>query len=470
MGNDVRLGIDVACTAQHQASLADEEGRFLWQGWRFRTSPGDLERLWAKIPDDASVTVVMEPTRNAWVLLAGWLQGMGAKVSVVPPEQSADLRDYLNKHTKTDRLDSKMLARMPMLHPEGLRQVDSLGPADALKRAVRMRSTLVKQRSAMASRVDSLVELLGPHWAGLFGTTSYGKTGIAVLGRYANPYALKRLGRSRLSKVVAKASRGHWGDDKADEILTAANTSIALWIHGGLDFDELASDIATEIRMLETFDTEIAVLDDRIEDLYDHADPAGIVLSAPGIGVTLAAGILGRTGDFNRFHNLKGVRAFTGMVPKIEQSGNEDHNKGITKSGDPGLRQALFLAADHARKVDPTLAAHYQRLYEEKGKHHTSAVCTIATVLITRIAACWRAGEHYELRDTDGRVITQTQGREICATRYRIDPNTRPAKRSRTATTKLKGTGQRKKESPSAPATDPPPTNLPEPDKPLDTR
>ena len=110
MGNDVRLGIDVACTAQHQASLSDETGVFLWQGWKFTTSPKDLERLWSKIPDDVTVTVVMEPTRNAWVPLAGWLQGMGAKVSVVPPEQSADLRDYYNKHTKTDRLDSKMLA------------------------------------------------------------------------------------------------------------------------------------------------------------------------------------------------------------------------------------------------------------------------------------------------------------------------------------------------------------------------
>ena len=94
----VRLGIDVACTAKHQASLADETGRFLWQGWRFRTSPAELDALWAKIPDGLQVHVVMEPTRNAWVPLAAWLQAKGAAVSVVPPEQSADLRDYYNKH------------------------------------------------------------------------------------------------------------------------------------------------------------------------------------------------------------------------------------------------------------------------------------------------------------------------------------------------------------------------------------
>jgi transposase len=456
MVNEVRLGIDVACTATHQASLADESGRFLWQGWRFRTVTADLETLWDKIPDGTRVVVVMEPTRNAWVPLAGWLQAKGAEVSVVPPEQSADLRDYYNKHTKTDRLDSKILARIPMLHPEGLRQIDSLGPADALKRAVRHRSSIQKRRTSAAMRIDALVELLGPDWAGLFGTVSYGKAVVAVLERYANPHALKKLGRSRLSKLLIRASRGHWREDKADEILAVADETLALWAAGGLDFDELADDIAIEIRLVKSFDAEIAVLDDRIEALYEHADPFGIVESVPGIGVVLAAGILGRSGDFNRFHSLAGVRAFTGLVPKIDQSGSEDKNKGLTKSGDPGLRQALFLAADLARKVDPTLAARYHRLYMDAGKHHNSAVCTLAAALVTRIAACWRNGQRYELRDTNGRIITETEGRAICATRYKIDPATRAARRNKTTPRKLKGTGQDKKESQSAPVANPP--------------
>jgi hypothetical protein len=39
------LGIDVACRAAHQASLADERGKFAWTGRRFRTAVADLERL-----------------------------------------------------------------------------------------------------------------------------------------------------------------------------------------------------------------------------------------------------------------------------------------------------------------------------------------------------------------------------------------------------------------------------------------
>ncbi len=83
--SEVRLGIDVACRADHRASLADERGEFIWSSWKFRTTTADLERLWTKIPDGAAVTVILEPTRNAWVPLSAWLQVRGATVILVPP-------------------------------------------------------------------------------------------------------------------------------------------------------------------------------------------------------------------------------------------------------------------------------------------------------------------------------------------------------------------------------------------------
>ncbi len=101
----LRLGIDIACRAAHQASLADESGNFLCTGRRFRTRADELEQLWAALPaptEPAEVTVVMEPTRNAWVPLAAWFRRKGAHVVIVPPERSADLRAYLSRHTKSD--------------------------------------------------------------------------------------------------------------------------------------------------------------------------------------------------------------------------------------------------------------------------------------------------------------------------------------------------------------------------------
>jgi transposase len=456
VGQKIKLGIDVACRADHQASCADGTGELLWSGWRFRTTPPDLERLWAKIPEGADVEVILEPTRNAWVPLAAWLQARGAKVVMVPPEQSADLRDYYNKHTKTDRLDSRVLARLPLLHPEGLRSIDHLGPAQPLLRAVRLRSSLVKRRTAVSVRLDALVELLGPTWGDVLGTGDYAMSALAVLERYADPRALKKLGRKRLTTLLIRASRGQWRESKADDLLLAAEESIELWSGGGLDFEELAADIASEVRLLRHLNGEISAMDDRIEALYDEADPKGIVVSTPGIGVTLSAAILGRLGDPDRFANLAGVRAFTGLVPKVDESGLERRHKGITKAGDPGLRESLFMAADLARKVDPALAERYRRLVVVEGGHHTSATCAVAAVLATRIAACWRRGETYVLRDVDGREITEAEGRAICSERYKISAAVRQARRNGVKAKKLKAGRGRKESTKAAPASSPP--------------
>ena len=441
----LHLGIDLACREAHRASLTDSAGRLVWRNRRFHTGSDPLEKLWAAVravDPDAPVTVVLEPTRNAWVPVASWLRGRGAVVELVPSEQAADLRRYYTKHVKNDRLDSELLARLPLLHPDGLLTTQTLGPAQAMHRGVGRRAKLVTRRTGCLQRLDALLELLGPQWFDAVGSDP-GKAALAVLERYADPQALLRLGKSRLTRLLIRTSRGAWREDKADQLLAAAKESLAIWAHGGLDFAELAEDIAAEARLVGHYTREIDLLEERLGAHYDTADPAGIIVSTPGVRDVLAAAILGRLGDAKRFRDLAGVRSYTGLVPGVEQSGLTDHRRGPTKAGDPVLRQALFLAADHARKADPTLAARYQRL-RAAGKHHNSALCTLAAVLITRIAACWRNDERYVIRDLDGNPITEEQGRVLCA-----------AMTPRTAATATPGTGRRSKESRSAPSTGP---------------
>lgn len=212
MVQELRLGIDVACRESHRAALADETGKIVWSNRRFTTTVDQLEALWAAVrgSGDTPVVVVMEPTRNAWVPLAAWLRARGAQVRMVPPEQSADLRKYYNKHTKTDRLDCELLARLPLLHPDGLLATPGLGPAEALRRAVGHRQSLIARRTGGLQRLDALLELLGPSWTAVLGTDP-GKAALRVLERYADPHALQRLGRARLSRLLIRASRGAWG-------------------------------------------------------------------------------------------------------------------------------------------------------------------------------------------------------------------------------------------------------------------
>ena len=135
-------------------------------------------------------------------------------------------------------------------------------------------------------------------------------------------------------------------------------------------------------------------------------------------------------------------------------------HKGITKAGDGVLRQALYMAAEHARRVDPTLAQRYYRLVMVEGKHHNSAICSVSAVLITRIAACWRKGELYQLRDEDGDTITEAEGRAACTDRFKIDPKVRASRRRITQAKVLKnrvaGRGRKASARKVAPATDPP--------------
>lgn len=427
---EIWLGIDVACRAAHQASCADGTGAMRFVGHRFRTDASELEALWAKLPPQASsVTVVMEPTRNAWVPLAAWFRRKGAAIVLVPAEQSADLRAYYSKHAKTDRLDSRILARLPLLHPDGLHTEETLGPGGPLKRAVKIRSGLVHRRSTAMHRLDALLELLGPGWTAAIGTDMT-LTALRFLAKYASPIRVRHLGQARLTEFFRRSSRGAWGAERAAALIAGARVTIELWGQDGMDFESLAEDIAAEARLALSLTDEITALDRRIARLYETADPAGIVRSAPGVGVIGAPQILGRLGDPTRFSSLAGVRAFSGLVPRQASSGLSAHSGGPTKAGDACLREALFICADHARKIDPTLAARYYRLMVESGRHHNSALCTIAAVLLTRIGSCVRAGATYELRDVDGRPITEAEGRRICAERYRVPTSVRVARRT----------------------------------------
>jgi len=449
------LGIDVAVRAAHQAALT-RDGATVWRGRRFWTRPADLEKLWTDLDlaDPGELTVVIEPTRNAWIVIAEWFRRRGAKVVMVPTTQSADLRKYYSKHTKNDRIDSELLARLPLLHPEGLREYSGQGPADPLRRLVKQRSTMVKRRVAVYARLDALVELLGPAWYAVLGS-NYGLASLEFLARYADPNAVIRLGQARLARFLIARSRGAWREDHAAGLVAAAKETLALWGPGGMDFAELAEDIAHEAEQALFLTRQIKQIDERIANLYADADPDGIVASAPGVGPVISAVIAGRIGDPHRFTSLAAIRAYTGLVPKVSQSGVSKVESSITKAGDPLLREMLCNAADQARKVDPQIAAKYQRLMAGD-RHHDSAICHLATLLVTRIATCMRSGQLYALRDVDGTPITEAEGRAIVKERYQIDPRRRDNVRHKRMRDRRKQAADREsQESPGAPTSQP---------------
>lgn len=147
-------------------------------------------------------------------------------------------------------------------------------------------------------------------------------------------------------------------------------------------------------------DSKFREIEDKIEEtINEHVsflkkeyskEPAVELLeSIPGIGFRLALVIWTEIGDINRFDNYQKLTAFSGLDPKIRQSGHCLNNQGkLTKRGSPHLRRALFVAASVARMHDPELKTFYEKKRSE-GKRYTVAVCAVARKLISRIYAVW---------------------------------------------------------------------------------
>ena len=71
-------------------------------------------------------------------------------------------------------------------------------------------------------------------------------------------------------------------------MIAAARETLALWTQTdgtlGMDFAELAADIAAEAEQARFLTEQIEDLDERIANLYAEADPEGFIASAPGRG------------------------------------------------------------------------------------------------------------------------------------------------------------------------------------------
>ena len=70
-----------------------------------------------------------------------------------------------------------------------------------------------------------------------------------------------------------------------------------------------------------------------------------LLMTAPGVGAIVGLTYVAAIDDPGRFRSSKSVGAHFGMTPKKYQSGETDVTRGISKTGDAGVRAVLFEAA-----------------------------------------------------------------------------------------------------------------------------
>src|SRR5258708_18803056 len=117
------IGLDLAVQAAHKAVVVDEQGRFLTPLLTVHTQPGELDQLLMRARNgqpERELCVVMEPTGMAWFPIAVYLVRHEVTVYLVNSQEVADLRRYYKCHAKSDRIDARVLARLPQVNPEHL--------------------------------------------------------------------------------------------------------------------------------------------------------------------------------------------------------------------------------------------------------------------------------------------------------------------------------------------------------------
>ena len=430
------VGIDLGIASAHTVRVLDAEGTTIAKrkAWPTLESLGEIEAAALDgCPPGTRLEVVMEPTGPAWMPIAVFFTTRGHVVHRVSSAKAHDLRRFLSRHTKTNGIDADTLARLPLFDPAGLQPlVLPRAERAALDRRVRVTDRLTEQGAVHKRRIKDLTRQLMP-MTPLNG--DLGVADLAVLERYADPNALVRAGEKRLTTLIAKASNGQQGIDRARQWIDAADASIELYAgHPAVAFADLAAEIATEVRLLRAVQTELTAHAAERESCYRWVDPTQLARSLPGVADVSGPALVAAMGDPARFTRGKQFRSFTGLVPKASETGDTDRKgQPMSKAGSSLLRTTLVRAADNARRTDPQLARIYYVQMVERGKDHLGAVCVVAASLAERFWAVMHRGMPYVICDTDGRPVDPDEAKAIIAEHWTVPADVRARRRSRKA-------------------------------------
>jgi transposase len=105
-----------------------------------------------------------------------------------------------------------------------------------------------------------------------------------------------------------------------------------------------------------------------------------LLLTVPGISRVLAYTIAAELADINRFPTPRKLAGYTGLCPRVYQSGERDLRGPLAKQGPRYLRWALVEAATHAR----THPAYHQRYTETNARIGKQRGAKVAQIDLAR--------------------------------------------------------------------------------------
>ncbi len=144
-------------------------------------------------------------------------------------------------------------------------------------------------------------------------------------------------------------------------------------------------------RIIKCLDTEVSrierQLDQYIQKQAEWADRKTLLMTAPGVGETLAYTLLADMPELGTLNN-KQAASLVGVAPINRDSGRLRGKRRI-QGGRAGVRTTLYMATLSATQCNPIIKAFYRQLVDQ-GKHKKVALTACMRKFITMLNAMVR--------------------------------------------------------------------------------
>ena len=370
----IYVGIDVA-KLNHFASLISSDGEILVGPFQFSNDGDGFQYLVSAFEpfDDEEIIIGLESTAHYADNLIRYLVAEGYNVCVLNPISTSSMRKNNIRKTKTDRIDTYIIAQTLMMQKSGRFTFEDLDLMN-LKELGRFRQKTVKQRTRLKIQLTSYVDQTFPELQYFFKSGLHQKSVYALLKEAPTAKSIASMHLTHLASLLAKTSHGHFKKEQAAELRVLARKSV------GQSDQALSIQITSVIAQIELLDAQIARVEAGMTDIMRFND--SVIMTIPGIGYLNGGMILGEIGDIHRFSTPKKLLAFAGLDPSVYQSGNFNARRTrMSKRGSRVLRYALMNAAHNVVKNNATFKAYYDKKMAE-GRTHYNALGHCAGKLV----------------------------------------------------------------------------------------
>ena len=385
-------GIDIA-KRKHAVAILDEKGQAQKPVFEVENIQAGLGFLVETLKSlGGEVQVGLEATGHYWLSLYDVLTRNDYPVAVINPLQIAAYRKTGVRKLKNDRTDAVWIADFVRIAnlPASSRDIPMLLQ---LRELSRFRYWLSEQIGDCKRKLLTILDRVFPEYEKLFSSV-FVESSRALLREAVSAHEFAEFDLQGLTELLAKKSRGQFGEEKAKQIQEKARQSI------GVGF--LADAAQVEMRCLLAHIDLLEEQRDEVEAAEGELMAAvpSHILSIPGIGLPTGAAILSEIGDINRFETEDKLVAYAGIDATVHQSGQFNGTEmHMSKRGSPYLRLALWQAASMALQHNDELKAYYDKKRAE-GKAHGTALGAVCRKLLARIFVILKEKRAYEKRPT----------------------------------------------------------------------